>query len=162
MTAKLVFFIFPVLLVLIPILIYQRYSSFMVKIWMRMIYDHSTRKMAVNLLAMILIFFHPAYFAVFPQDRGVWLSIPIIFFLYATKFSVKMLLKIRNQRYIRWSMTLACIILPFIPHLLPLAISMAFILEFSYFYPAEGMEKFYNEHAGEDDVDRKFIDAYFK
>ena len=59
-------------------------------------------------------------------------------------------------------MTLACLIMPFIPHLLPMAISMAFVLEFSYFYPADGMEKFYEEHAEEDDVDKKFIETYFK
>ena len=162
MTAKLVFFIFPVLLVLLPVLLYKRYSPFMVKIWLRMIYDPSTRKMAANALAMILIFFHPAYYAVFPQDRGIMLSLPIVFFLFFTKLSVKTLMTIRRNRYLRWSMTLACLIMPFIPHLLPMAISMAFALEFSYFYPADGMEKFYEEHTGEDDVDKKFIETYFK
>ena len=49
-----------------------------------------------------------------------------------------------------------------IPHLLSLAITLAFILEFSYFYPSDGMEKFYDDHANEADVDKKFIDAYFK
>jgi hypothetical protein len=118
--------------------------------------------MAANILAMILIFFHPAYYAVFPQDRGIMLSLPIVFFLFFTKLSVKALMTIRRNRYLRWSMTLACLIMPFIPHLLPMAISMAFALEFSYFYPADGMEKYYEEHAGEEDVDKKFIETYFK
>ena len=73
-----------------------------------------------------------------------------------------MLMQIRRKRYLRWGLTLACLIMPFIPHLLSLAISLAFILEFSYFYPTEGMEDFYEEHAGDEDVDKKFIDTYFK
>jgi cytosine/uracil/thiamine/allantoin permease len=126
-----------------------------------MIFDPSTRKMAANILALILTFFHPAYYNVFPQDKGVMLSLPIVFFLYFTKHSVVMLSKIRKMRYLRWSMTLACVIMAFIPHLLPLAISLAFVVEFSYLFPKEGMENFYKNHAGEKDVDKKFIDAYF-
>ena len=134
----------------------------MVRVWLRMIYDISTREMAAIILAMILTFFHPAYFAVFPQDRGIMLSLPSVFLMFCPKLNVKMLMQIRRKRYLRWGLTLACLIMPFIPHLLSLAISLAFILEFSYFYPTEGMEDLYEEHAGDEDVDKKFIDTYFK
>ena len=69
---------------------------------------------------------------------------------------------IRRKHYLRCCIKLVCLIIPFIPHLLSLAITLAFILEFSYFYPSDGMEKFYDDHANEADVDKKFIDAYFK
>ncbi|MBQ2168724.1 MAG: hypothetical protein II449_05695 [Prevotella sp.] len=75
---------------------------------------------------------------------------------------MKILLAIRNRRYLRWSITLVCLIMPFIPHLLSLAIILAFMLESSYFYPSNDMERFYEEHADEADVNEKFIDTYFK
>ena len=124
---------FPVLLVLLPVIIYNRYSPFMAKTWLRI-----------------------------PKDWGITPSIFVVIYLGFIKNSLKILLAIRNRRYLRWSITLVCLIMPFIPHLLSLAIILAFMLESSYFYPSNDMERFYEEHADEADVNEKFIDTYFK
>ena len=153
---------FPVLLVLLPVIIHNRYSPFMAKTWLRMITVPGAIRVPANILFVLLSFFIPIYYAVFPKDWGITPSIFIVVFLWFTKISIKTLLTIRRNRHLRWSMTLACLILPFIPHLLSLSMSLAFILEFSYFYPSDDMERYYDEHADEADVDKKFIDTYFK
>lgn len=162
MTAKVVFFIFPVLLVLLPVLIYNRYSPLVVRICLHMITDPESKRVPANILVVLLVFYITIHYAVYPKDWGIIPPIAIIIFLSFTKNCIKTLLTIRRKHYLRWCITFVCLIIPFIPHLLSLAITLAFILEFSYFYPSDGMEKFYDDHANEADVDKKFIDAYFK
>lgn len=153
---------FPVLLVLLPVIIHNRYSPFMAKTWLRMITVPGAKRVPANILFVLLSFFIPIYYAVIPKDWGITPSIFIVVFLWFTKISIKALRTIRRNRHLRWSMTLACLILPFIPHLLSLTITLAFMLEFSYFYPSDDMERYYDEHADEADVDKKFIETYFK
>ena len=162
MTLKVLFFMFPVLLVLLPVIIYNRYSPFMAKTWLRLITVPNARRVPANILFILLCFFLTIYYAVFPKDWGITPSIFIVVFLAFTSKSIKLLYSIRRNRHLRWSITLACLIMPFIPHLLSLAITLAFILESSYFYPSDDMERFYEEHADEADVNEKFIDTYFK
>lgn len=134
----------------------------MVRICLHMITDPKSKRVPANILVVLLVFYLTTHYAVYPRDWGIIPSFFIIIFLSFTKNSIKALLTIRRKHNLRWCTTLACLIMPFIPYLLSVAITLAFILEFSYFYPSEGMEKFYEEHAGETDVDKKFIDAYFK
>lgn len=162
MTLKVLFFMFPVLLVLLPVIIYNRYSPFMAKTWLRIITVPNARRVPANILFILLCFFLTIYYAVFPKDWGITPSIFVVIYLGFIKNSLKILLAIRNRRYLRWSITLVCLIMPFIPHLLSLAIILAFMLESSYFYPSDDMERFYEEHADETDVNEKFIDTYFK
>lgn len=162
MTAKLIFFIFPMLLVLLPITLYKRNSPFMVRLWLRMAYDQNTRKMAANLMTMILILFHLAYYAVFPSDKGIMISTLLLFVLFSTKRCVCLLTGIRQGRKLRWVLAILCLGLPFVPHMLSTAISLAFVLETSFFFPAEGLTDFYENNVKEQDVDKKFVEAYFK
>ena len=153
---------FPVLLVLLLVIIHNKYSPFMAKTWLRIITVPDAKRVPANILFVLLSFFIPIYYAVFPKDWGITPSIFIVVFLWFTKISIKALRTIRRNRHLRWSMTLACLIFPFIPHLLSLSITLAFLLEFSYFYPSDDMERYYDEHADEADVDKKFIETYFK
>lgn len=134
----------------------------MAKTWLRIITVPGAKRVPANILFVLLSFFIPIYYAVFPKDWGITPSIFIVVFLWFTKISIKALRTIRRNRHLRWSMTLACLIFPFIPHLLSLSITLAFLLEFSYFYPSDDMERYYDEHADEADVDKKFIETYFK
>ena len=57
MTQKVLFFIFPVLLVLLPVIIHNRYSPFMAKTWLRIIAVPSAKKVPANILFVLLSFF---------------------------------------------------------------------------------------------------------
>ena len=162
MIAKLIFFIFPILLVFLPIIAFRNSTPAMVRIWVRMAFDPSTRKMAANLLAMTIILLHLVYHIVFPSDWGLAISFPIMFYLFSTQRSMNLLKSIRHSRNLRWVVVIACLVMPFLPHMLSVAMTLAFVLEVSYFYPSDCLTNFYEEHAGEQDVDRKFVDAYFK
>ena len=120
MTLKVIFFMFPVLLVLLPVIIYNRYSPFMAKTWLRIITVPNARRVPANILFILLCFFLTIYYAVFPKDWGITPSIFIVVFLAFTSKSIKLLYSIRRNRHLRWSITLACLIMPFIPHLLSL------------------------------------------
>ena len=161
MTTKILFFLFPLLLILQPIFLYKKDRPGIVAIWYRLAFDNNSLKMTANLLALVVIFFHLSYYAVFPNDMGIMLSTLFMFFLLSTKNSVRLLLSIRRNKYSYMALALITILILFIPHTLPTAYTFAAILECASFFPATGLEDLYQNNFDEEDLDRKFVNAYF-
>jgi len=162
MIANLLLVIFALLLVLIPLLFYKNDKPSCVILWKRLALDRNARMMAVNILALLVIFFHLVYYAASPSEIGVLFSTPVIFFLLLTKRTVKMLLAIRERRWLQVMLSILCIALPLLPHMLPCAITIAFVLLFAFFFPSKQAADFYKTHYNDKDVDGKFVEAYFK
>lgn len=161
MIAKILFLVYPLLLILLPVFFYRKYKPAHVTVWIRMAYDKNGLKMASNMLALVVIFFHLTYFSLFPDDIGIAVSTVMVFFLLSTKHSVRLTLSIRRNKYLFRILALMCVLMLLLPHTLSIAYSLAAILECACFFPAEGLENFYEEHVGEEDVDNRFVDAYF-
>lgn len=161
MIAKILFLVYPLLLILLPVFFYRKYKPTHVTVWIRMAYDKNGLKMASNMLALVVIFFHLTYFSLFPDDIGIAVSTVMVFFLLSTKHSVRLTLSIRRNKYLFRILALMCVLMLLLPHTLSIAYSLAAILECACFFPAEGLENFYEQHVGEEDVDNRFVDAYF-
>ena len=162
MIAKITFFIFPLLLILLPFFLYKKDRPRITAIWYRLAFDNNALKMAANLLALVIIFFHLTYFSIFPNDIGFLLSTVIMFLMLWTNYSIRLQLAIRREKHLYITLALVTIIILFIPHTLSIAYTLGAILECASIFPATGLEDFYQIHFEEEDLDRKFTDAYFK
>jgi len=143
-------------------LLYKNNQPACIMLWKRLALDGNARKMAVNILALIVIFFHLVYYAAFPSEIGIMFSTPLIFYLLSTKRTVRLLLGIRDRRWLQVLMGILCLALPFLPHMLSCAISIAFVLVFAFFFPSKEAADFYKTHQNEEDIDQKFVETYFK
>ncbi|MEE3485380.1 MAG: hypothetical protein VZQ98_13800 [Bacteroidales bacterium] len=161
MVAKIIFFVFPLLLILLPLLLYRKYKPPYIIVWLRLAFDNNARKMATNITQLVLIFFHVTYFAVFPEDYGFIFSSFIVFFMFATKTTVRLMLATRRNKVLYRLLAIASVALLFAPHAFSTSFSLALILECATFFPSKESEDFQEKHLNEEGMDKKFVDSYF-
>lgn len=97
--------------------------------WLGMAYSENFRLFTARLLCLALILFHLVYYALFPLEKGIMLSSIYVFFSLASKKNMILLQTIRKSRLIVMVLAFTTIELSFIPHLLSVAVTLAFILE---------------------------------
>ena len=162
MIARTVLFLFPLLLILLPIFLYKKDRPKLVTICYRLAFDHNGLKMVVKSLAVVIFFFHSVCYMVFPKDMGYFFSIPILLILLlCVNKSVKALLAIRRNNYLYCALVLLTILLLFIPRMFSITYTLAAMLECANIFPAKGLEDFCKRQSEDEDVDKKFINAYF-
>lgn len=79
----------------------------------------------------------PSYYALFPLEKGIMLSSIYVFFSLASKKNMILLQTIRKSRLIVMVLAFTTIVLSFIPHLLSVAVTLAFILEVACCFPSK-------------------------
>ena len=105
--------------------------------WLGMAYSENFRLFTARLLCLALILFHLVYYALFPLEKGIMLSSIHVFFSLASKKNMILLQTIRKSRMIVMVLAFTTIVLLFIPHLLSVAITLAFILEAACCFPSK-------------------------
>ena len=105
--------------------------------WLGMAYSENFRLFTARLQCLALILFHLVYYAVFPLEKGIMLSLIYVFFSLAYKKNMILLQTIRQSHMIVMVLAFTAIVLSFIPHLLSLAVTLAFILEAACCFPAK-------------------------
>ena len=105
--------------------------------WLGMAYSENFRLFTARMLCLALILFHLMYYAVFPLEKGIMLSLIYVFFSLAYKKNMILLQTIRQSHMIVMVLAFTAIVLSFIPHLLSLAVTLAFILEAACCFPAK-------------------------
>jgi hypothetical protein len=106
-------------------------------VYIIMAYSDKCRQFAATVMCLTLLLFHIVYFAVFPTNQGIILSSLIAFSSLATKHSARLLQFIRQSKQCTVALAVATIVFAFIPGMLSLGISLAFILEFACSYPSK-------------------------
>jgi len=164
MIANFLLFIFPLLLMAVPVLLYQKEGNAKrIRFFTALALSSNARKLVVNIVALIVILFHLVFYAVFPSDYGIMFSTILVFVLLSTKRCEKLLQTVRNNLRFQAAIFILILVSAFTPHLLSLAITMAFMLEASYIFPGKHIKKFIlDHHEDEPDYEEKFLDAYFK
>ena len=105
--------------------------------WLGMAYSENFRLFTARMLCLALILFHLVYYALFPLEKGIMLSSIYVFFSLASKKNMILLQTIRQSRMIIIFLAFTTIVLSFIPHLLSLAVTLAFILEAACCFPSK-------------------------
>ncbi len=106
-------------------------------VWVMMAFSGKCRRFVAMLMCLALLLFHIAYFAVFPTHQGVIISSLIAFASLATKYSVRVLEIIRRSGKLAIALAVLAIALAFVPEMLSVSISLAFILEFACCFPSK-------------------------
>lgn len=161
MISIIIFFLFPFLLILLPVFLYRTYNSFMVSVWYRLAFSKAGLKMATILLAIVVILFNLTYAAVFHRDFGFIISTLIMFCLLSTKKSLRVLLSVRRNKYMFILLAGLTLIILFFPNMFSISYTLAAILECASLFPAEGLDLFYHKNFNNENLDKIFVDAYF-
>lgn len=130
-----IFLAFPLFLFLFPTRLYTN-RKFR-RVWLGMAYSANFRLFTARLLCLALILFHLVYYALFPLEKGIMLSSIYVFFSLASKKNIILLQTIRHSRMAVMGLAFAAIVVSFIPHLLSLAVTLAFILETACCFPSK-------------------------
>lgn len=105
--------------------------------WLGMAYSENFRLFTARLLCLALILFHLVYYALFPLEKGIMLSSIYVFFSLASKKNMMLLHTIRQSHMIVMVLAFTAIVVSFIPHLLSVAVTLAFILEAACCFPSK-------------------------
>lgn len=105
--------------------------------WLGMAYSENFRLFTARMLCLALILFHLVYYAVFPLEKGIMLSLIYVLFSLAYKKNMILLKTIRQSHMIVMVLAFTAIVVSFIPHLLSLAVTLAFILEAACCFPSK-------------------------
>lgn len=105
--------------------------------WLGMAYSENFRLFTARLLCLALILFHLVYYALFPLEKGIMLSSIYVFFSLASKKNMILLQTIRQSHMIVMVLAFTAIVVSFIPHLLSVAVTLAFILEAACCFPSK-------------------------
>ena len=107
------------------------------RVWLGMAYSENFRLFTARLLCLALILFHLVYYALFPLEKGIMLSSIYVFFSLASKKNIILLQAIRQSRIVVMALAVTVIVVSFIPHLLSVAVTLAFILEAACCFPSK-------------------------
>lgn len=121
-----IFLAFSLFLFLFPLCLYGN-RKFR-RAWLGLAYSENFRLFTARLLCLLLILFHLVYYALFPLEKGIMLSSIYVFFSLASKKNMILLQTIRRSRIVLMALAIVTIVVAFIPHLLSLAVTLAFIL----------------------------------
>ena len=130
-----VFLAFSLFLFLFPARLYTN-RKFR-RAWLGMAYSENFRLFTARLLCLVLILFHLVYYALFPLEKGIMLSSIYVFFSLASKKNIILLQAIRQSRIAIMVLAVIAIAISFVPHLLSVAVTLAFILEAACCFPSK-------------------------
>lgn len=130
-----IFLAFSLFLFLFPAMLYtnRKYR----RAWLGMAYSENFRLFTARLLCLALILFHLVYYALFPLEKGIMLSSIYVFFSLASKKNLILLQTIRRSRIAIMALAIIAIAISFVPHLLSVAVTLAFILETACCFPSK-------------------------
>lgn len=137
-----IFLAFSMALFLFPLRLYRN-RKFR-RAWLGLAYSENFRLFTARLLCLMLILFHLAYYALFPTDKGIMLSTAYVFFSLASKKNMMLLQAIRRSRMAIAVLAITAIVLSFVPHLLSVAITLAFTLEAACCFPSKAKRRKHN------------------
>lgn len=102
-----------------------------------MAYSENFRLFTAQLLCLALILFHLVYYALFPLEKGIMLSSIYVFFSLASKQEHDTASDNKKVTLDCCGFCLRHIVVSFIPHLLSVAVTLAFILEAACCFPSK-------------------------
>ena len=128
--------LFPAILFIVPIALYDSKHPWMEKFCRMMLCRETMRKLHTQVLLIILLVFHYIYLNGHGAHLGILVTTVLCIFLFSHNRTHKMLLAFRDNRQIFFFVGLFALATLFMPELYTLSVSIAFILMASAFYPS--------------------------
>lgn len=127
--------LFPAVLLIVPIALYDSKHPCMGKFRRTMLLRETMRKLYTQVLLIILLVFHYIYLNGHGAHLGILVTTVLCIFLFSHNRTNKMLLAFRDNRQIYYFVGLFALATLFMPELYTLSVTIAFILMASAFYP---------------------------
>ena len=134
MISVIIFLLYMVLILVIPVCEYRKPKWYSV-LMQNMSYTINGHRFMAYVLALLVIFFHLAYFAAFPANKGIMISTLFVFFLLSTRRTVHLMRLVNRTRQAVVLLAVASVGWAFLPSLFPCAVSLAFLLQIACILP---------------------------
>lgn len=128
--------LFPAILLIVPIVLYNNKRPCMEKFRNMMLRRETMRKLYTQVLLIILLVFHYVYLNGHGAHLGILVTTVLCIFLFSHNRTHKLLLAFRDNRQVFYFVGLFALTSLFMPELYTLSVSIAFILMASAFYPS--------------------------
>ena len=148
------------MLLVIPSFAYKNSSRLAVSLYRGMIETRWCKHLLAYVLAGFIIAYHLSFYQTHRTDIGIYISSTLMFATLASGKVVSVLKDIRRNTAITNILAISAMLVAFIPQCLSLAVSLAFILELSCFYPSRYI-KFWSLIVP-DYGEQQIVDAYFR
>ena len=137
MTSLILLFVCMVLLCIVPTVLYRCPFNFMMVFYKYMAALPNARKLYRKLLLILLLLFHLIYISAIPREYGIFVSTLAFAVFYRFMDVDRWLHCLNENRKLSWAFGITSVVVVFIPHMIPLAVTMAVILLASLFYPSQ-------------------------
>lgn len=128
----------------VPQWLHRKRYPFMRKFYLRMTALRTARKLYRLLLLIVLYVFHFLYLTVYGNDIGVVVSTIAFSIFYVLMDVDKWLHRLHEERKPFRITVVSILVFAFVPHLFTLAVTAAFILLASLFYPSRRIMSLWN------------------
>lgn len=151
-----------------PVYLYRRRSRLVAKFCLFMACSDNCIKFYCYIILLQVIGIHSLTYNIKPLEYGLMVSSILMFIMFNVKWTRKFLELLASDIRKLYGLMIVTLLVSFVPHLLTLGITMAFIIAGVCFYPSEEVTKRerqimvrdYNIACRRNDF-REFIDTYF-
>jgi hypothetical protein len=150
MTWKLLQLIFPLLLFIVPTVLYKCGNRFMTRFYMAMLRSSAARKLYLQTLLIVLLLFHYIYVCGHFGEFGVLFSTILCGVLFSHKRAERWLRLLKAHRQLYFRMAVFSMAMAPIPHLYTMAVTIAVLLLAATFYPSASMLYEWNDKEKQD------------
>ena len=150
MTWILLQLIFPLLLFLVPVTLYECGNRFMTRFYTAMLRSSAARKLYLQTLLIVLLLFHYVYVSGHFGEFGVLFSTILCGVLFSHKRAERWLRLLKAHRQLYFRMAVFSMTMIAIPHLYTEAVTIAFLLLAAAFYPSASILYEWNDKEKQD------------
>ena len=150
MTWILLQLIFPLLLFLVPVTLYECGNRFMTRFYTAMLRSSAARKLYLQTLLIVLLLFHYVYVSGHFGEFGVLFSTILCGVLFSHKRAERWLHLMKAHRQLYFRMAVFSMAMVAIPHLYTMAFTVAFLLLAAAFYPSASILYEWNDKEKQD------------
>lgn len=128
MTWILLQLVFPLLLLIVPLVLYKSSNSYMTRFYIAMLRNKAARRLYLQTLLIVLLLFHYIYVSGHFGEFGVLFSTILCGILFSHKRAERWLHLMKAHRQLYFRMAVLSMAMVAIPHLYTMAVTVAFLL----------------------------------
>lgn len=136
MIYDILFFLFPLLLIIVPLICYKNNHTFMQRFYIRMTYSYHCRKFYSLIILMLLIMYHYIAHQIMPMEFGIMGSSVFILLFFRFKYANRILRLLNDKQLFCFIAMIAALVFLFVPHLFTLSATIGILLLAALFYPS--------------------------
>ena len=132
-------FLFPALLISLPLTLYRSNRPLMTKFYLRMTASENARKLYARCMLILILLYHYVYAGGHFGEWGILVSTTFCAVLFSFRRADKWLTRLHEERKIFFRTAVLVLATCAVPHLHTVAVTLAFLLLAAMFYPSRNV-----------------------